>query len=58
MYEGIDMFEILMGLAILWIAWLVRMIWGSDYDEDAYRRTMRDKVKRNKDVERTTTTKT
>jgi hypothetical protein len=58
MFEGIDMFEILMGLAILWIAWLVSMIWETDYDEDAYRRTMRDKVKRNKDVERTTTTKT
>ena len=52
------MFEILMGLAILWIAWLVSMIWETDYDEDAYRRTMRDKVKRNKDVERTTTTET
>jgi hypothetical protein len=58
MYEGIDMFEILMGLAILWIAWLVYMIGEIDYDEDAYRRTMRDKVKRNKDVERTTTTET
>jgi hypothetical protein len=55
---GVDMFEILMGLAILWVAWLVSMIWEIDYDEDAYRRTMRDKVKRNKDVERTTTTKT
>ena len=52
------MFEILMGLAILWVAWLVSMIWEIDYDEDAHRRTMRDKVKRNKDAERATTTET
>ena len=58
MYEGIDMFEILMGLAILWIAWLVSMIWEIDYDEDAHRRTMHDKVKRDKDAERATTTET
>jgi hypothetical protein len=55
---GVDMFEILMGLAILWVAWLVSMIWEIDYDEDAHRRTMRNKTKRDKDVERATTTKT
>jgi hypothetical protein len=54
----IDIFEILMGGALLWVAWLVSMIWETEYDEDAHRRTMRDKVKRNKDVERTTTTET
>jgi len=50
---GLEVFEVLMGLSLLWITWLLSTIWES-YNEDAYRRTMRYKGTGDKDAERTT----
>jgi hypothetical protein len=50
------MFEILMGLAILWQAWLLATIMGTD-DENAHRRAMQGKGARNKNLSNPITTR-
>jgi hypothetical protein len=49
------MFEFLMGLAVIWVVWLVSLAIDTEkHNETTHRRRVHGKVKRNKDFRRTT----
>jgi len=54
---GVDMFEVLLALGILWIAWVLYMLLHTESKyEDAHRRTMRSESTGDKNNERSTQT--